>query len=186
MHLISWSPLIPHHFYDEKERWTHATLAPRCGHHTTHGYKHITRADVRPCKKSLAWHDRYLPRQNSGNLLKWELLTATVPHANGEKFSSRDMCMSKIYSREAVPKYGRGARAPYPTIFPEILTRWSLLWAKFQIPVARQWGREMTDHTPYVTNPFHSLSSFHNTYQFIYIYRTFQCVLTRREFEQMK
>ena len=33
--------------------------------------------------------------------------------------------------------------------------------AKFQIPVARQGGREMSAPRPYVTDPFHSHSSFY-------------------------
>ena len=45
---------------------------------------------------------------------------------------------------------------------PEISDRWSLLWAKFQIPVARQRGREMSAPRPYGTDPFHPLNSIHN------------------------
>ena len=72
---------------------------------------------------------------------------------------------------------GRGARAPYLTMFPEISARWSLSWAKFQIPVPRQWGREMSAPVPYVTDPFHSLSSIYNQWQFIYIWQWFSYFL---------
>ena len=41
--------------------------------------------------------------------------------------------------------------------------------AKFQIPVARQGGREMSAPRPYVTEPFRPLSSINNWYQFLYI-----------------
>ena len=41
--------------------------------------------------------------------------------------------------------------------------------AKFQIPVARQGGREVSAPRPYVTDPTHSLGSIHNYEQFLYI-----------------
>ena len=41
--------------------------------------------------------------------------------------------------------------------------------AKFQIPVARQGGREMSAPRPYVTQPFRPLSSISNWQQFLYI-----------------
>ena len=54
-------------------------------------------------------------------------------------------------------------------MFPEISARWSLLWAKLQIPVSRQGGREMSAPRPYVTDPFHPLSSVQGNQQFLYI-----------------
>ena len=41
--------------------------------------------------------------------------------------------------------------------------------AKFQIPVARQGGREMSAPRPYVTDPFRPLSSLNSWKQFLYI-----------------
>ena len=41
--------------------------------------------------------------------------------------------------------------------------------AKFQIPVARQGGREMSAPRPCVTNPFHLLSSVNSHYQLLHI-----------------
>ena len=49
-------------------------------------------------------------------------------------------------------------RVCFRTMFPEILARWLVVWAKFQIPVARQCGREMLVHRPDMTDPFCSLS----------------------------
>ena len=40
--------------------------------------------------------------------------------------------------------------------------------AKFQISVARQWGREMSAPRPYETDPFHSLGSVFHMKQYIY------------------
>ena len=42
---------------------------------------------------------------------------------------------------------------------------------KVQIPVARQWGREVSASKPYVTNPFHPLSSLNNNKYFPYLYQ---------------
>ena len=55
-------------------------------------------------------------------------------------------------------------------MFAEISARWSLLWAKLQIPVSRQRGREMSAPRPRVTDLFHPLSSNYSYQQFIYIY----------------
>ena len=41
--------------------------------------------------------------------------------------------------------------------------------AKFQIPVARQWGREMSAPRPFETDPFHPLGSICNIKQLLYI-----------------
>ena len=41
--------------------------------------------------------------------------------------------------------------------------------AKFQMPVARQGGREMSAPRPYVTDPFRPLSSINSWKQFLYI-----------------
>ena len=41
--------------------------------------------------------------------------------------------------------------------------------AKFQIPVARQWGREMSALRPFVTDPFHPLGSIRSNESFPYI-----------------
>ena len=40
--------------------------------------------------------------------------------------------------------------------------------AKFHIPVARHWGREMSARRPFVTNPFHPLGSACNNKSFLY------------------
>ena len=64
---------------------------------------------------------------------------------------------------------GRGARASYRTMLPEISARRSLLWAKLQIPVSRHWGREMSAPRPYVTDPFRPLSLINSWKQFLYI-----------------
>ena len=89
------------------------------------------------------------------HLLSWYLF-----HAYDENFSSREIAHAQIKYQESSTS-GRGARASYQTMFPEISARWSLWWAKFQIPVVsgRQWGREMSAPRPYVTDPFHPLSS---------------------------
>ena len=71
---------------------------------------------------------------------------------------------------------------------PERRTKWcsrrSLLWAKFQIPVTRQWGREMSAPRPCVTDPFHSLNNSNFYICVTVLYRfpsfgTFKCVLVR-------
>ena len=42
----------------------------------------------------------------------------------------------------------------------------------FQIPVTRQWGREMSAPRPYVTDPFHPLGSISKNKSFLYIYQS--------------
>ena len=42
------------------------------------------------------------------------------------------------------------------------------------MPVARQGGRELSAPRPYVTDPFHPLSSIYNMKQFVYIYKILQ------------
>lgn len=92
-------------------------------------------------------------------------------HSYGKKFSS-------VETPHALTKYqqsrtsGRSARESYQTMFPEVSARWSLLWAKLQIPVFRQWGREKSSpglytwHIPFIHS---ALSSVHKYYQFLYI-----------------
>ena len=78
--------------------------------------------------------------------------------------------MRKLNTKRAVPldvvPERRTKRCP-----PEISARGSLLWAKLQIPVVtgRQRGREMSAPRPYVTDPFHPLSSVCDYKQFLYI-----------------
>ena len=61
------------------------------------------------------------------------------------------------YQSNSAP--GRGARASYRTMLPEISAPEVAFGAKFQIPVARQGEREMSAPRPYVTEPFRPLSS---------------------------
>ena len=56
-------------------------------------------------------------------------------------FSSKEPALGQTKYPESSTS-GRGTRSSYLTMCPEISARWSLLWAKFQIPVARQAGRE--------------------------------------------
>ena len=69
--------------------------------------------------------------------------------------------------RQQNTKAGRGARA-YRTMLPEISARRSLFGAKFQIPVTRQGGREMSAPRPYVTDPFRPLSLIIGSNSYIY------------------
>ena len=73
--------------------------------------------------------------------------------------------------------------------FPRDFGPWVAFVSEVQIPVSRQGGgREMSAPRPYVTDPFHPLSSIHITNNF-YLYRTvswlfptcdtFKCVLVR-------
>ena len=62
---------------------------------------------------------------------------------------------------------GRDGGASHQTMSAEISDRGSLLRAGFQIPVARQGGREMSAPRPYLTDPFHSLSSIPRRLQFL-------------------
>ena len=52
--------------------------------------------------------------------------------------------------------------------------------AKFQIPVARQGGREMSAPRPYVTDPFHPLGSICNNESFQYIYQSLLVISSMR------
>ena len=77
----------------------------------------------------------------------------------------RNLCPRK--TAHAQTKYqdnstsGRGARASYQTMLPEISARRSLLWVKVQIPVVadRHWDKSAP--RPYVTDPFHPLNPIH-------------------------
>ena len=65
--------------------------------------------------------------------------------------------------------FGRGARASYRTMLPEISARRSVLEPSFTfIPVARQEGKQMMAPRPYVTEPFRPLSWINNWSQFLY------------------
>ena len=65
---------------------------------------------------------------------------------------------------------GRGARASYQTMLPEIFARRSLLEPSFRyLSPGREGGREMSAPRPYVTEPFPPLSSIINWKQFLYM-----------------
>ena len=68
---------------------------------------------------------------------------------------------------------GRGARASYRTISPEISARGSLLGAKVQIPIVidRQGGRDKSAPIPYEIDPIHHSAQLIDSTNF-YIYRT--------------
>ena len=100
--------------------------------------------ETRPSK----WHQRVLHLVNPMWIFSpriWDFSSRVAAHAPTK-------CQSNSTS-------GRGARASYQTMLPEISARRSLLWVKLQIPVARQGGREMSAPRPRVTDPFHPLSS---------------------------
>ena len=93
----------------------------------------------------------------------------------------------------AQAKYQDKSRAPCQIVvsndFPRDFGPWVAFVSEVQIPVSRQGGgREMSAPRPYVTDPFHPLSSIHITNNF-HLYRTvswlfptcdtFKCVLVR-------
>ena len=67
----------------------------------------------------------------------------------GKNFSSTDTARAQTKYQDNSTS-GRGARASYRTMFPEISARWSLLGAKLQIPVVadRHWGRDKSAPRP--------------------------------------
>ena len=100
--------------------------------------------ETRPSK----WHQRVLHLVNPMWIFSpriWDFSSRVAAHAPTKSQSNSTS--------------GRGARASYQTMLPEISARRSLLWVKLQIPVARQGGREMSAPRPRVTDPFHPLSS---------------------------
>ena len=73
-----------------------------------------------------------------------------TPHRH---FSYYDKNMGSWQPAHAQREYhnnstsGSSARVSYRTVFPETSARWSLLWAKFQIPVARQWAYTISNRS---------------------------------------
>ena len=87
----------------------------------------------------------------------------SVFHECSENLSSWQ-CAHALVKYQDNSTSGRGARASYQTISPEISARGSLLWAKVQIPIVtdRQGGRDKSAPRPYETDPIHPLSSIHS------------------------
>ena len=81
-------------------------------------------------------------------------------HGYGKTYSWRKPAHAQTNHQDNSTS-GRGARASYRTISPEILARGSLLGAKVQIPIVtdRQGGRDKSAPRPYETDPIHPLSS---------------------------
>ena len=76
--------------------------------------------------------------------------------ANGEKFSSRENAHAQTSNQESITS-GRVTKVPYRTVFSRFRPGGRL--CEFQIPIARQGGRETSTPRAYVTYPFQSLSS---------------------------
>lgn len=109
-------------------------------------------------------------------------------------FSSKEPALAQTKYPES-STFGRGTRSSYLTMCPEISARWSLLWTKFQIPVARQTGKEGSkcrplEHMwriPFIHSPRFIIDGN------FYIYRTvlelyrpcgaFKCILARCMFD---
>ena len=102
----------------------------------------------------------------------WELVKAAIldvlETVKSVQFGKICACAKK-YSEHAISIKTRN-RAQYlwtrcqsvvPNDVPRDFGPVIAFGAKFQIPVARQGGREMSAPRPYVTDPFHSLSSFY-------------------------
>ena len=132
----------------------HINVFPTC-------FRHLKQdLNSKPTFLSTCW--RNSPQQiTTEAYCIWSTLCEYFLHEYGDDFRSR-------VAAHAPTKYqsnstsGRGARASYRTMLPEISARRSLFGAKFQIPVARQGGREMSAPRPYLTEPFRPLSSINN------------------------
>ena len=74
----------------------------------------------------------------------------TSSHEHGRNFYPRETALAQTEYQDNSTS-GRGARASYQTMLPEISARRSLLWVKVQIPVVtdRHWGREKSAPRPY-------------------------------------
>ena len=119
------------------------------------------------CKKGLA-KDLMLKKKIFWELVKVSILDVLETVKNDE-FGKICACANN-YPEHAISIMARN-RAQYlwtrcqsvvPNDVPRDFGPVIAFGAKFQIPVVRQGGREVSAPRPYVTDPFHSLSSFYS------------------------